>query len=124
MKKKYAIAAIDVIANIWTPEANRVRPKRDAFFHGKMKVKKETVKGITHEEMLRRMDAAGIERAFLAATKVGRLGHPACYHIPYDMVAKAVKTSPFVLRDTGGFPDFVDGTATDRSFPVLLNLLK
>ena len=94
MKKKHDIRAIDVIVNIWTPESNRVRPQREAFFHGKMKVNRETVKGITHEEMLQRMDAAGIERAFLAATKVGRLGHPACYHIPYEMVARAVKQHP------------------------------
>ena len=90
----YDVAAIDIIVNLWTPEANRVRPRRDAFFHGKMKVKQETVKGISQIEMLRRMDAAGIERAFLAATKVGRLGHPACYHLPYSMVAKAVKQHP------------------------------
>jgi len=82
MKKKYDVAAIDAVVNIWTPQANAIRPKRDAFFHGKMKVKQETMKGISHAEMLRRMDAAGIERAFLIATKVGRLGHPACYHIP------------------------------------------
>ena len=54
----------------------------------------------------------------LAVALTTRTGHNS------PMVAKAVKTSPFVLRDTGGFPDFVDGTATDRSFPVLLNLLK
>jgi hypothetical protein len=35
-------------------------------------------------------------------------------------VANAVKASRFVLRDMGVFPEFVDGTATDRSFPVLL----
>ena len=36
MKKKHDIRAIDVIVNIWTPESNRVRPQREAFFHGKM----------------------------------------------------------------------------------------
>ncbi len=91
---RYDVAAIDIIVNLWTPEANRVRPKRDAFYQGKMKVKRETVAGISIAEMLRRMDMAGIERAFLAATKVGRLGHPACYHLPYAMVAKAVRQHP------------------------------
>ena len=91
---KYDVAAIDIIVNLWTPEANRVRPRRDAFYQGKMKVKRETVEGISIAEMLRRMDSAGIERAFLAATKVGRLGHQACYHLPYAMVAKAVKRHP------------------------------
>jgi len=39
-------------------------------------------------------------------------------------VAEAVKATRFVLRDMAVFPDFVDGTATGRSFPVLLKLLK
>ena len=91
---RYDIQAIDAVVNIWTPESHTIRPNRDAFFGGKMKVKADTLAGITHEEMLRRMDAAGIERAFLVATKVGRLGHPACYHIPYRMVAEAVQRHP------------------------------
>ena len=94
MTAKYDIAAIDAVVNIWTPEALTVRPKREAFFSGKMRVKKSTVDGVTHEDMLRRMDAAGIERAFLVAIKAGRLGHPACCHIPYEMVARAVKQYP------------------------------
>ncbi len=88
------VAAIDIVVNIWTPEANAIRPRRDAFFGGKMKVRSDTLAGISHEEMLRRMDAAGIERAFLVATKVGRLGHPACYHLPYSLVAEAVQRHP------------------------------
>lgn len=94
MKSKYGIAAIDVVVNLWTREANALRPKRDAFYQGKMKVKKETAQGISLKEMLRRMDAAGIEKAFLVATRAGRLGHPACYHLPYELVAKAVKRHP------------------------------
>jgi hypothetical protein len=37
-------------------------------------------------------------------------------------VATAAKAKRFVVRDVV-FPDFVDGTATDRSFTVLLELL-
>ena len=94
MKTKHDILAIDAVVNIWTPEALRVRPKREAFFSGKMHVKKTTVDGVSLREMLRRMDAASIEKAFLIAAKIGRLGHPACSHIPYEMVAKAVKQHP------------------------------
>ena len=90
----YDIAAIDAVVNIWTPESVAIRPDRDAFYGSKMRVKDHTLRGITLEETLRRMDAAGIERGFLIATKVGRLGHPACYHIPYDMVARAVNQYP------------------------------
>ncbi len=91
---KYDVLAIDAVVNLWTPEANALRPSRDAFYQGKMKVKKETAAGVSLDEMLRRMDAAGIERGFLIATRAGRLGHPACYHLPYELVAKAVKRHP------------------------------
>jgi predicted TIM-barrel fold metal-dependent hydrolase len=88
------VAAIDIVVNIWTPEANAIRPRRDEFFGGKLKVSREILASLTHDQMLRRMDAAGIERAFLIATKAGRLGHPACYHIPYELVAAAVREHP------------------------------
>ena len=92
--KTYDIQAIDAVVNIWTPEALQIRPNRDAFFGGKMNVTPATLKGVPHEAMLRRMDAAGIERAFLIATKVGPLMHRASYHIPYEMVADAVNRYP------------------------------
>ena len=107
--KKRDIQAIDIVVNLWTREANALRPKRDAFYQGKMKVKKETAAGISHKEMLRRMDAAGTERAFLVATRAGRLGHPACYHLPYEMVAKAVKLHPDRFYGLAGQPDHPPG---------------
>jgi hypothetical protein len=88
------ILAIDAVVNLWTTEAHAIRPQRDAFFGGKMKVKDNTLHGVSLEEKLRRMDAAGIERAFLIATKVGPLMHKASYHIPYAMVADAVNRYP------------------------------
>src|SRR5512141_999990 len=94
MKSRHSVAAIDVVVNLWTREANALRPKRDAFYKGKMKVKDRTADGVSLKEMLRRMDAAGIERGFLVATRAGRLGHPACYHLPYELVAKAVRQHP------------------------------
>jgi hypothetical protein len=59
--------------------------------------------------------AAGSAVAVALSTRKGQ-------HSP--TVAKAVKATRFVVRDMGVLPDFVDGTATDRSFPVLLKLLK
>jgi len=86
--------AIDTVVNIWTPETDAIRPNRDAFFGGKMNVKDGTLRGITHEEMLRRMDKAGIERSLLIASKVGAKGHRASYHIPYELVADAINLYP------------------------------
>jgi hypothetical protein len=88
------IQAIDIIANIWTREALAGRPDRTAFFRGKIGVDQTTFEGISLEEMIRRMDAAGIERAFLAAAKVGETWHPAGYHVPYELVAEAVRRYP------------------------------
>ena len=109
----YDVAAIDAVVNLWTPESVALRPNRDAFFGGKMNVRDHTLRGITLEEMLRRMDAAGIERAFLIATKVGRLGHPACYHLPYEMVADAANRHPTRFSAIAGL-DPTEGMAGVR----------
>lgn len=91
----YDIQAIDVVVNIFTEEVGQYRPKnRKAFYQGKMKVDDNTMGGVSLEEMLKRMDAAGIERAFLIASKNGPIGHPSCYHLPYELVERAVKQYP------------------------------
>ena len=108
------VLAIDAVVNIWTPESLAIRPNRDAFFGGKMKVKDHTLHGIPLDETLRRMDAAGIEQSFLIATKVGRLGHPACYHIPYAMVADAVNRHPTRFRALAGLDPY-EGMAGVRA---------
>ena len=90
----HTIRAIDAVVNIRTAEALALQPDRKKFYVDKMRVKPETVDGITLEEMLRRMDAAGTERSFLIAAKVGVKHHPACYHVPYQLVADAVQKYP------------------------------
>ena len=89
-----SVRAIDAVVNIWTPEALAGRPDRTGFYTSKMRVKPEIYAGMSLEEMIARMDAAGIERAFLIAAKVGRLGIPACYHVDYKLVADAVQKHP------------------------------
>ena len=87
--------AIDAVVNIQTAEALAHRPKdREAFYQDKIGVDDTTYGGIPHEEMLRRMDAAGIERSFLIAAKAGPHGHRASFHVPYEIVAEAVKQHP------------------------------
>jgi predicted TIM-barrel fold metal-dependent hydrolase len=89
-----SVRAIDAVVNIWTPEALAGRPDRTGFYTSKMRVKPEIYAGLSLEEMIARMDAAGIERAFLIAAKVGRIGIPACYHVDYRLVAEAVEKHP------------------------------
>ena len=76
----YDVQAIDAVVNIFNAEALSHRPDwKDGFFSGKIGADTQTVQGVELDEMLRRMDAAGIERGFLIATKCGPLGHPSCY---------------------------------------------
>ena len=101
--------AIDAVVNIWTPEALAHRPDwRDDFFVGKMGVDQQTSEGTSLEEMLARMDRAGIERAFLIATRAGPVGHPSCYRIPYEIVAETCARAPDRLFGLAGI-DPLDG---------------
>ncbi|MCD2513265.1 amidohydrolase family protein [Comamonas endophytica] len=109
----YDIKAIDTVVNIWTEEVKAIRPPRDAFYGGKMKVSEDTLRGLSHEDMLRRMDAAGIERSFLIAAKNGPYQHRAAYHIPYEMVAEAVNQYPDRFSGLAGL-DPTEGMAGVR----------
>ena len=52
------------------------------------------MRGLSLAEIIDRMDKAGTERAFLVASKSGRPGLPGCYHLPYELVARAVERHP------------------------------
>lgn len=106
---KPTYGAIDAVVNIWTPEALKHRPNwRDDFFVGKMGVEQDTSDGVPLDKMLGRMDEAGIEKAFLIATRAGPVGHPSCYRIPYELVAEACAQAPDRLYGLAGV-DPLDG---------------
>ncbi len=114
MASSYDIAAIDTVVNIWTPEVLGMRPKREKFYSGKMNVDTGIMQGLDHEAMLRRMDAAGIEKSFLIAAKVGPILHKASYHVPYGMVAEAVNKFPDRFLGLAGL-DATEGMAGVRA---------
>jgi hypothetical protein len=92
--KTSGAGAIDIVCGVWTEEAIRCRPGwQDQFFAGKMK-SKANMKGVSFDEQLAMMAEAGIERAFLFAPKVGRLGLPGSFHVPYEIVARAIEKYP------------------------------
>ena len=92
---KYSIAAIDCVVNPITPEVMQLRPEwSKPFLTAKIGREASIAAGVTHEQMLALMDRAGIERAFLIATKTGRLGLPGSWHLPYESVAAAVRQYP------------------------------
>jgi predicted TIM-barrel fold metal-dependent hydrolase len=89
------VRAIDAVVNIWTEAALRHRPAwRGGFFQGKLHADPVLGEPLSLDAMLARLDAAGIERAFLIAPKSGRIGHPSTYHLPYEIVAEAVRAHP------------------------------
>ena len=88
------VPAIDIVAGIFDEEALSYRPGwQEGFFSGKMKAK-ANMKGVSLEQQLEQMASAGIERAFLFAPKVGRKGLPGSFHLPYELVARAVEKYP------------------------------
>lgn len=98
----YDIAAIDAVVNLRTAEALALQPDRQQFYVDKMRVAPQTLAPVSLEAMLAAMDAAGTERAFLVAAKVGVKHHPACYHVPYELVADAVQKYPARFCGLGG----------------------
>lgn len=87
--------AIDTVVNIWTEEALSQRPGwGPGFFVDKVKAQDSLMAGLTLEQMIERMDAAGVGHGFLLAHKSGRPGLPGCYHMPPEIVRKAVEQYP------------------------------
>ena len=90
-----SIKAIDCVVNPITPEIMATRPAwSKTFWTQKIGRKPDDLMGLTHDKMLEAMDAAGIERSFLLAVKIGRQGLPGSWHLPYEVVADAVQKYP------------------------------
>jgi predicted TIM-barrel fold metal-dependent hydrolase len=103
----FPVKAIDAVVNIQTEETLSYRPAdRKEFYVDKIGVDEGTFSGISHAEMLRRMDEAGIEKAFLIAAKIGREGLPGTYHLPYKLVADAVAVHPDRFFGLAGIDPF------------------
>jgi predicted TIM-barrel fold metal-dependent hydrolase len=110
------VRAIDAVVNIWTPEALSHRPNwAGGFFVGKMKAQSGLMGGLSLEQMIDRMDEAGIDRAFLVAPKSGRVGLPGSYHLPYEIVARAVERHPDRFWGLAGI-DPTEGMKGVRAF--------
>jgi len=109
------ILAIDTVVNPLTPEIARTRPKWTQDFYRRMFKRDVPVQtGYSYAEMLKMMDAAGIERAFLIAAKIGQLGLSGSWHLPYETIVDAVKLHPDRFYGLAGI-DPTEGMAGVRA---------
>ncbi len=114
--QKLSYKAIDAVVNIWTREALSHRPDwGDEFFVGKMNAENALMAGLSLEEIIEKMEEAGIEKAFLIAARAGRVGLPGCYHMPYSVVAEACAKYPERFYGLAGIDPF-EGMDGVRAF--------
>ena len=107
---------IDAVVNIWTEEALSHRPDwGDDFFTGKMNVKSGLMEPMSLEQTIENLDEARIDKAFLIAAHAGRPGLPGCYHMPYEVVARACEQYPDRFCGLAGIDPF-DGMKGVKAF--------
>jgi uncharacterized protein len=95
--------AIDIVINLHTPEVLPLKPKwRKDFIGGKIGADAEILNGLSIEKYLERMDRAGIQMAFIAASRSGSKGHPSNWQLPYEIVADVVRKYPKRFKGLAG----------------------
>ena len=120
-EQKLSYKAIDAVVNIWTREALSHRPHwGNEFFVDKMNAENALMAGLSLEEMIEKMEEAGIEKAFLIAARTGRVGLPGCYHMPYSVVADACAKYPERFYGLAGIDPF-EGMNGVRAFEDAVN---
>ena len=120
-EQKHNYKTIDAVVNIWTREALSHRPDwGNEFFVGKMNAENALMAGLSLEEMIEKMEEAGIEKAFLIAARTGRVGLPGCYHMPYSVVADACAKYPERFYGLAGIDPF-EGMNGVRAFEDAVN---
>ena len=94
------VLAIDAVCNLRTPEIV-ARRKHDWVLYTQHFKKEEEV--LTVPQLVENMDAAGIEKAFLIAIKMGSKHQGYSNYVPYEDVAEAVKAYPDRFYGLAGF---------------------
>jgi len=103
----YDILAIDAVCNLHTTDIVRQRPKwTTSFLSGKIGASPEIVHGVSPERLIEMMDEAGIQCAFLIATKAGPQWHPESWRLPYATVADMVQKYPDRFRGLAGIDPY------------------
>jgi len=87
--------AIDIVVNAFTPqEVENNQTGFDANFMAQVRMPEEMRGGVTIEDYLRKMDAAGIERSLLIAVRAGEPAWQGSFEIPYRQIAQYCDAYP------------------------------
>ena len=87
--------AIDIVCNLFTErEVRENRTGLEDEFLDQVRFPQELRNGVSIEDYLERMDAAGIERSLLIAVRAGDLRVKGSFEIPYAYVADACERYP------------------------------
>ena len=95
MERNLAGGAIDIVCNIFTPEAvaNGWTGLDDAF-KAQVRMDPAIRDGVTIDDYLRRMDLAGIERSLLIAVRAGDLRVRGSFEVAYKTIAQICRDHP------------------------------
>ena len=87
--------AIDIVVNAFTPlEVGNNQTGFDANFMAQVRMPEEMRGGVSIEDYLRKMDAAGIERSLLIAVRAGEPAWQGSFEIPYQQIAQYCDAYP------------------------------
>lgn len=95
MTTSSGIRAIDAVCNFEFTDFGASRPEWSReFLTSKVHADADRLERFTVEDMLAKMDRAGIERAFLIAVKAGSLSHRINHRVACESVAEVVRLHP------------------------------
>ena len=99
--------AIDIVVNLFTPEAVTAgQTGFDANFMTQVRMPEHMKTGVSIDDYLRKMDAAGIERSLLIAVRAGDLRMQGSLEIPYEQVAQWCRKYPDRFSGLAGVDPF------------------
>ena len=87
--------AIDIVVNAFTPrEVREGQTGFDSDFMSQVRMPVEMRDGVTMEDYLKKMDAAGIERSLLIAVRAGDRAWSGSFEIPYVQISEYCEAYP------------------------------
>jgi hypothetical protein len=94
--------AIDIVVNLWTKEITANYPPELDQFWDLVKILEMTKRGVTVEEELAMMDAAGIDKGLLVATTGAPVGSNIFFEKPFEQIAEVCAAHPHRFKGVIG----------------------